>query len=119
MAARGCIYYPSKIFPPNQGQSHRVVVVSNTTPLSIHGAQFALVAIIRSAMSRAGARVRLVPGHSVPIPAGTVPSALPDDSIVETHQLFSIHQADLGQSLGNLPHNLLDDVVKGARLLLA
>lgn len=64
--------------------------------------------------------VRRVIGHSILLPANTIQS-LPHDSLIETHQLFSIPLKEF-QGIGpdgTLPSDLLEEVLEGARLLFS
>jgi hypothetical protein len=116
MAARGQIYSPKRNYPPNSPQWHRLVILSPTTLMSSGGNNlFVMAAVIRSRH----AKVNMVMGHSIPIPANVVP-CLPLDSVVETHQLFSLLITDLtaiGHPDGILPPPYLQSVLEGARRL--
>lgn len=116
MPLRGQVFSPKKNYPPGSPQWHRLVVLSPNALMARTGASlFIMTAVIRS--HHAG--VRLVPGHSIPLPANTV-AVLPFASVIETHQLFALPLSDfLGRPDGQLPKSVLDDVLAGARLLFA
>ena len=58
----------------------------------------------------------MVMGHSILIPAGTVP-CLPVDSVIETHHLFGLTHLDLGKQEDRLPDDIIADALAGARRL--
>jgi len=111
---RGQIYSPKKNYPPGSPQWHRLLVLSPSGLMSSGGSSlFVMTAVIRSHHSG----VRLVPGHSIPVPAGLV-AALPLASVVETHQLFALPVSELaGRPDGQLPRDLVEAALAGARRL--
>src|SRR5687768_8888619 len=87
---RGEVLFPQVKLPPGQEVPHRCVILSPNGFISSQwNGYFVSVAILRSAFSRKGSQVRLVPGHSIWVSASELPF-LTNDSIIETHQLFSL-----------------------------
>lgn len=119
MPAQGQVYALKNILPPGQPNWHRIVVLSRNYALSASGATFAMVGIIRSA-NKNNRPVRRVIGHSILLPGGTI-STLPDDGLIETHQLFAIPLLEFQKVSpdGNLPQTILEEVLEGARLLFS
>lgn len=119
---RGQVFWPTALLPPGQSTKHQCVVLSNSKINSLAGKSgvFLVVAIIRSATNQSGAPVRLVMGHSIPIPAGALPS-ITHDSILETHQLFALNSKTFGRNdlIGALPQALLEQALEGARRVFA
>ena len=122
MASRGQVFWPKALLPPGQSTKHQCVVLSNSKINSLAGKSgvYLMVAIIRSATNQSGNPVRLVMGHSIPIPAGTLPSII-HDSILETHQLFALNSTtfDRRDLIGALPPALLAQALEGARRVFA
>lgn len=116
MPARGDVYWPKTALPPKSSTTHRVVVLSSNTILANTQHAFLLVAIIRTSTRS----VHRVFGHSITITQGTV-TFLPSESIVETHQIFSLPRSEFEQSghKGRLPQTIMDQVMDGARKLLS
>jgi mRNA-degrading endonuclease toxin of MazEF toxin-antitoxin module len=109
MAIRGQVYAPPQHIklPRGSPQWHRVVVLSPSNLLAAGAC--AVVAVIMS-------KRRPVMGHTVEVPAGTVPF-LPLDSVVETHHLFGLQQTELGTLEGKLPDDLMTYVLGCAQRL--
>ena len=116
MPARGEVYWPKTALPPRSEKTHRVVILSSNTLIANVNHGSLLVAIIRTATSS----VHRVFGHSVTIPNGTTPF-LVAESIVETHQIFSLHRSEFDARglKGRLAPDIMDQVMDGARKLLA
>ena len=122
---QGRVFIPRNIFPPGQKTIHYVVILSNDFILKRMAASqqggFVVVGIIRSAVNQSGNRVKLVPGHSFPLGSAEL-SSLSHESIIETHQLFSLHSSEFHSSrskhIGDLPKEILHSVLEGAQRLL-
>jgi hypothetical protein len=117
---RGEVYFPKNTFPPGSADAHRIIVLSSNNVLSNSGnALHVSFAIIRSAKNKKGEPVRAIPLHSVPVGPADLPQCLTNDSLVETHQLFSIPLGELNQlrPLDRLAGTKLAEVLKGARQL--
>lgn len=122
---QGRVYIPKTILPPGQATKHFIVVITNDLilrKLAANQNSFAVVAIIRSAINQSGRAVPLIPMHSVPVSPKDL-SGLSHDSIVETHQLFHMPLVELNPArnpvLGDLSKPILEQVLSGARALLA
>ena len=120
MPARGEVYFPKTTLPPGQATTHRCVILSSNFLLGQHGGRnlFVNVALIRSAVSRTGRPVFLIPGHSFPV-TRTELSFLSQDSIIETHQIFAVPIQEFSSQtpVGRLPPVLLQKVLEGVRRL--
>jgi len=121
---QGRVYLPRAIIPPRQQTTHFVVVLTSNGILNRlqQSGGFVVTALIRSATSSRGNRVNLIPIHSIPVTVAQL-GFLSHDSIIETHQLFHLPLQELtgsnGRLLGDLPDQILAEVLAGARRLLS
>lgn len=120
MPLRGEVYFPTGALPPSSPVKHRIILLSSNSVASSSGSSVHLsVAIIISAINVRGA-VRRYPLHSILVGPGDL-SCLAVDSIVETHQLFSIPYGEVAKLkiLGRLTGSKLEEVLAGARKLFS
>lgn len=68
------------------------------------------------AISTTNLRLGRMPGNVV-IAAGI--AGLQEDSVINVTQLFTVDKTDLLELLGNIPHNTMEQIDKGLRLVLA
>ncbi|RSM62144.1 type II toxin-antitoxin system PemK/MazF family toxin [Kibdelosporangium aridum] len=90
---------------------HRPVLVIQADPYNVSRLATVLVAVITSNTKLAAA-----PGN-VFLP--TSATGLPKDSVVNVTALITLNKNDLGDQVGTLPLNLMRDVDKGLRRVLA
>lgn len=119
MPVRGDVYLPKGFLPPGSLNRHFCVVLSNI-PIGAPNALHVMVAIIRSAIDNFGKPVPKVLVHSIPLTQQDC-IWLKHDSILETHQLFPLLEAEFKTftPIGTLPPDKLDEALIGARRLFS
>ncbi len=112
MIERGGVHWADLGEPEgSRPAKHRPVLVIQADPYNVSRLATVLVAVITSNTKLAAA-----PGN-VFLP--TSATGLPKDSVVNVTALITLNKNDLGDQVGTLPLNLMRDVDKGLRRVLA